>query len=242
MITTARIIPQVITAATTEVAMQSRALLHLMHLISPSLPVGGFAYSQGLEYAIDSGWLKDQQQLHDWLSGVLSEGMARVDLPLLIRFQRAYQEGSEAEVSYWNHWLKANRETKELLFEDEQMGAALKRLLVSLEIVAADDAMPPQPTYCSQFARAGNHYQVPEAELLQGFAWSWLENQVAVACKTVPLGQTAAQKLLLGLMPCIEQAVTTALALEDEELGATLPGVAMASALHETQYSRMFRS
>ncbi len=222
--------------------MQSTALLHLMHLISPSLPVGGFAYSQGLEYAIDSGWLKDDQDLHDWLSGILAEGMARVDLPVLKRFHQAYRRGCDAELIYWNHWLRANRETKELLFEDEQLGAALRRLLVSLEMVSADDRTPENPSYCSQFARAGHCYQLPEAELLQGFAWSWLENQVAVACKTLPLGQTAAQKLLLGLMPCIEQAVTTALTLEDDELGATLPGVAMASALHESQYSRMFRS
>ncbi|MCW8885644.1 MAG: urease accessory protein UreF [Motiliproteus sp.] len=222
--------------------MQSRALLHLMHLISPSLPVGGFAYSQGLEYALDSGWLKDQQDLHDWLSGVLKEGMAKVDLPLLKRFRQGYLDDDPIALTYWNHWLRANRESKELLFEDKQLGAALRRLLVSLEQVDADDQQPEKPCYASQFARAGVLCQVPEAELLQGFAWSWLENQVAVACKTLPLGQTAAQKLLLGLMPAIEDAVNTAQQLQDDDLGATLPGVAMASALHETQYSRLFRS
>jgi urease accessory protein len=222
--------------------MQSRALLHLLHLVSPSLPVGGFAYSQGLEYAIDGGWLKDEHDLQDWLTGVLGESMARLELPLLKRFASAYKSSHEGQVRYWNLWLRANRETKELLFEDEQMGMALRRLLVSLDVIAFDDRLPESPTYCSQFARAGLHYGVPVTELLHGFAWSWLENQITVACKTLPLGQTTAQKLLMRLLPCIEQAVKTAQVLEDDQLGATLYGFVLASALHETQYSRLFRS
>ena len=222
--------------------MQSAALLHLFHLVSPSLPIGGFAYSQGLEYAIDSRWLKDQDDIYHWLSGLLTEGLTQVDLPVLQRFYRAYQQADADQVRYWNHWLRANRETKELLFEDEQMGLALRRLMISLELIGTDDQLPESPSYCSHFARAGWLYQVPEPELLQGFAWSWLENQIAVACKTLPLGQTAAQKLLLRLLPKIEQAVTTAQALSDEKMGGTLPGFAIASALHESQYSRLFRS
>jgi urease accessory protein len=213
-----------------------------MHLVSPSLPIGGFAYSQGLEYAIDSGWIQTDDDLYDWLHGVLSEGLARVELPLLIRFVEAYQSNDAHGIEHWNQWLRANRETKELLFEDEQIGQALRRLLVSLDVIDSDDRQPPLPTYCSQFARAGLHFGVPMAELLHGFGWSWLESQITVACKTLPLGQTAAQKLIIRLLPMIEQAVTTAQALDDDQLGATLPGLALASALHETQYSRLFRS
>ncbi|MEH6650559.1 MAG: urease accessory protein UreF [Motiliproteus sp.] len=222
--------------------MQSPALLHLMHLVSPSLPIGGFAYSQGLEYAIDSGWIKTDDELYDWLHGVLSEGLARVELPLLQRFNDAYLQDDAAQVVHWNHWLRANRETKELLFEDEQVGMALRRLLVSLAVVDKDDRLPPSPSLVSQFARAGLHFGVPVAELMYGFGWSWLENQITVACKTVPLGQTAAQKLIIRLLPAIEAAVETAQSLDDDQLGATLPGLALSSALHETQYSRLFRS
>lgn len=222
--------------------MQSPALLHLMHLVSPSLPIGGFAYSQGLEYAIDCGWIADDDELYDWLHGVLSQGLARVELPLVQRFYQNYQINDHSQIVYWNRWLRANRETKELLFEDEQVGMALRRLLVSLEVVDSNDQKPASPSLCSQFARAGLHFEVPVAELMYGFGWSWLENQIAVACKTVPLGQTAAQKLIVRLLPAIETAVDTALSLDDDQLGATLPGLALASALHETQYSRLFRS
>ncbi|MEH6825683.1 MAG: urease accessory protein UreF [Motiliproteus sp.] len=222
--------------------MQSPALLHLMHLVSPSLPIGGFAYSQGLEYAIDSCWISADDELYDWLHGVLSEGLARVELPLLKRFVDAYQTDDAQQVEHWNRWLMANRETKELLFEDQQIGLALRRLLVSLEVIDADDRLPESPSYCSQFARAGLHFGVPVSELMHGFAWSWLENQITVACKTLPLGQTAAQKLIIRLLPTIEQAVITAQALDDDQIGATLPGLALASALHESQYSRLFRS
>lgn len=227
---------------TTPSQSPSPALLHLLHLVSPALPIGGFAYSQGLEYAIDSGWLNGDDALHDWLAGVLDAGLAKVELPLLLRFADAYAANDGAQVEYWSHWLAANRETKELLFEDQQMGMALRRLLVSLEVIPADDRLPAAPSYCSQFARAARHYGVPAEAMLSGFAWSWLENQIAVACKTVPLGQTAAQQLLMRLLPKIDQAVSSALRLDDSELGATLPGFALASALHETQYSRLFRS
>ncbi|WP_242521499.1 urease accessory protein UreF [Motiliproteus sp. SC1-56] len=220
----------------------SRALLHLLHLTSPSLPIGGFAYSQGLEYAIDSGWITTDSELQQWLQGVLGEGMARLELPLLLRFAEAYRQKDEGAVNYWNHWLLANRETKELLFEDQQLGLALRRLLVSLAVIETDDRLPAEPSYCSQFARAAGHYGVSDSEMLTGFAWAWLENQIAVACKTLPLGQTAAQQLMMRLLPVIDQAVATAQRLPDDRLGATLPGVALASSLHETQYSRLFRS
>jgi urease accessory protein len=216
--------------------------LHLLHLVSPALPIGGFAYSQGLEYAIDAGWLNTPEALHDWLGGLLDEGLAHLELPLLQRFAVAYAENDSTQVEHWEHWLAANRETKELLFEDQQMGMALRRLLVSLEVVSGDERLPAAPSYCSQFALAARHFDVPTEAMLNGFAWSWLENQISVACKTVPLGQTAAQQLLMRLLPAIDRAVHKALLLEDKQLGATLPGFALASALHETQYSRLFRS
>lgn len=220
----------------------SSSLLALLHLVSPSLPIGGFAYSQGLEYALESGWITSGDALEPWLTGTLGEGLARVELPLLLRFADGYRHRDEVAVCRWNRWLLANRETRELLFEDQQMGRALRRLLVSLEWVDPDDAIPPEPSYCSQFARAAQRGGVPAEDMLRGFAWSWLENQIAVACKTLPLGQTAAQKLLMQLLPAIETATQTALTLEDDELGATLPGLALASTFHETQYSRLFRS
>lgn len=238
------------------------ALLHLLHLVSPALPVGAYAYSQGLEYAIDSGWLKTQADLSDWLENVLSLGPGLLDAPVLVRCLDALQQQDDAGLAYWNHWILACRETNELLLEDQQLGVALQRLLVSLGVAAAAGpafvgSLTPasvtavgtgegvsviKPSFAAQFAVACHHWHITKIEAVQGFLWSWLENQVAAATKIVPLGQTQAQKILVHLMQNIPAVAERALTLSDDEMGISLPGVAMASAMHERQYSRLFRS
>ncbi|RRJ84373.1 urease accessory protein UreF [Aestuariirhabdus litorea] len=218
------------------------ALLPLLQLVSPALPIGAFAYSQGLEYAIDGGWLTQEGELEAWLSGVMESGLGQVDLPLILRQMRAWRAVDDGALDHWNQWLLANRETRELLQEELQLGGTLSRLLASLELLPAERPLPPEPAYCTLFAIAACHHGIEESDALQGFCWSWLENQVTVACKTLPLGQTAAQRLLQRLMPVIVRTCDTALALEDEAMGGTLPGFAIASGCHETQYSRLFRS
>ena len=214
--------------------------LHLWHLISPALPVGAYAYSQGLEFAIEDGWLSAPGALDDWLAGLLLEGLARTDLPALSRCLDAWQQEDAAALDFWNDWLRASRETSELLLEDEQMGLALWRLLNDLEV--PDFALQAPPGYVSQFARACAHWRIDAANALRGFAWSWLENQVTSATKLVPLGQTTAQRHLLALMPVMADACKRARTLADDELGGSLPGLAMASAAHEQQHARLFRS
>ncbi len=92
------------------------------------------------------------------------------------------------------------------------------------------------------FGLAAWRRDIDERSALLGFAWAWLENQLAVACKALPLGQTAAQRIIERMRPALTRAVETALTLPDDELGPALPGLVLASALHETQYSRLFRS
>lgn len=216
------------------------ALQKLMYLVSPALPVGAYAYSQGLEHAVDSGWLKTEIDVSNWIAGVLSHSVAELDLPILIRCYSAWQAQDIDRVIYWNHFLRAGRETRELLLEDDQLGIALQRLLVALEVPCADKMK--KPTFAALFSLAGMHWQVPIEQLAQGFTWSWLENQVAAATKLVPFGQTQAQKVILALQPNIDPACEKAFNLKDEELGAGLPALAIASAQHERQYSRLFRS
>ncbi len=219
------------------------ALLHLMHLVSPALPVGAYAYSQGLEYAIDNGGLTTAALIKPWLAGVLRHGLATTDLPILMRCYQAWGTGDTETINYWNAYLGACRETRELLLEDEQLGQALLRLLVALDVPEArTHAWRSPPTFACLFAVAGHHWQVPLDQLLQGFAWTWLENQVAAATKLVPLGQTQAQQLLLALLPDIAPACAIAHNISDDLIGQGLPGLAMASCLHETQYTRLFRS
>ncbi len=219
-------------------------LLSLLHLSSPSLPIGGFAWSQGLESAIDRDWVKDAPSLESWLTGVVTEGLASLDAPLFCRLYGAFHEGDFAAADHWNSFLRANRETAELVQEEEALGDALRKLLVSLGYAAPEvwTAWHHKPGYIAMFACAAQRMNISCEAALAGLLWSWLENQVMVACKTIPLGQTQAQKVLVALMPALERVIESAPRLADAELGNTLPGVVMASAWHETQYSRLFRS
>lgn len=223
-------------------ALDDLALLGLMQLVSPALPIGAFAWSQGLESAFELGWVANEQQLGEWLEGVLEDGLSRCELPLLARLQQAWAEQDVQAVATWNQWLHATRETAELVDEDTRLGTALLRLLGSLELSPASDSLPPIPGYVTVFAWTAHSRRVPVRQTLLGFAWAWLENQLAVACKALPLGHTAAQRLTEQLRPRLVTAVDDALARSDDDLGPMLPGLALASALHETQYSRLFRS
>lgn len=222
------------------------ALLGLMQLISPALPIGAFAWSQGLESAFELGWVSNEKELGEWLEGVLDDGLSRCELPVLARLQHCWANDDSEGLAYWNDWLHANRETAELSDEDIRLGLALKRLLTSLALQPkpekGDAELPAEPGYVTVFAWAAHQRQVPVRQALLGFAWGWLENQLAVACKAMPLGHTAAQRLNEQLRPRLVAAVEIALALADEQLGPILPGLALGSAQHETQYSRLFRS
>jgi len=218
------------------------ALLGLLQLVSPALPIGAFAWSQGLESAFELGWVRNEAELEQWLRGVLDDGLSRCELPLLARLQQAWADADTDTVTYWNDWLHATRETAELIDEDIRLGAALRRLLGSLELLPPAQQMPEEPGYVTLFAWAAHVRGIPVRQTLLGFAWAWLENQLAVACKALPLGHTAAQRLIEQLRPQLVAAVDAALARDDHELGPILPGLALGSALHETQYSRLFRS
>lgn len=219
------------------------ALLRVLQLASPALPIGGYAYSQGLEYVIEQGWVNDLDSAADWLKGLASQGLARLDVPLLLRQYTALEQGDMDALARWNDWLLASRETAELYLEDSQQGGALLRLLCSLELPVALDWPKGEPiALVTAFAMAGWHWQTGSRELALGVLWSWLENQTGAATKLIPLGQTDAQRLLDRLLPCLPAVVDAAAALEDDDLGAGLPGLAFASARHENQYTRLFRS
>ena len=218
------------------------ALLGLMQLVSPALPIGAFAWSQGLESAFELGWVTNEAELGQWLDGVLDDGLSRCELPLLARLQGAWANADAEAIANWNDWLHATRETAELSDEDVRLGSALIRLLTSLELLPEPALMPEEPGYVTVFAWVAHRRNVPVRQTLLGFAWAWLENQLAVACKALPLGHTAAQRLNEQLRPALVKAIDAAVARADDELGPILPGLALASAQHETQYSRLFRS
>ncbi len=221
--------------------MNAKSLLSLLYLSSPALPIGAFAYSQGLESAIEMEWVKDDEDLAQWLVGVLSNGLAKQDLPLFYRLYQGWITDDIAVVNHWNQYFRASRESAELLLEDEQLGRSLRRLLLSIGRIQEDE-LPVDAGFFTLYALASVRFEIDIDEAAMGLCWSWLENQITVACKTIPLGQTAAQKVMLPMMEKIELAIVQAKQIEDSDIGSTLPGFAIASAIHETQYSRLFRS
>ena len=205
--------------------------------------MGAYAYSQGLESAVERGWVHDEASAGEWILGLLDHTVRRLDLPIFARLYRAWQAADVETVRRWNARLYASREAAELQREDRHLGAALARLLSDLGI---QDAEPwrnaPRVCFATLFSLAAARWDIPLREAATGYAWTWTENQVIAATRLIPLGQTASQRLLVAAGPVIATAVVDSLALADEDIGAAAPGLALAGALHETQYSRLFRS
>ncbi len=216
------------------------ARLRLWQLISPTLPIGAYAYSRGLEYAVLAGWVRDEASTAEWIGGQLRHTLQNLDIPVFARLYRAWAEGDEAGREHWNAFLLAARESAELGAEDRYLGTALARLLADLGIPVRPAERP--WSFATAFALATLRFGIALEEAAQAYAFVWCAELVAAAVKLVPLGQTAGQRLLLGLGAMIPAAVRTGCALDDDDLGASAPSLGIASALHETQYTRLFRS
>jgi len=217
--------------------------LRLLQLVSPALPIGGFAYSQGLEQAVAAGWVRDERSAGLWISGLLEGSIATLDLPVVSRLLAAFAAGEDDAVDSWNAFLLASRATAELRAEDRHLGASLARLLDGLGVPGAGAwTRRADVAHATMFALAAAHWELLPVIACTGFAFAWTESQVSAAVRLVPLGQTAGQRILLALADAVPAAVARAMAVDDDEAGAVAPGQALASAWHETQYSRLFRS
>ena len=221
-------------------------LARLLQLASPTLPVGAYSYSQGLESAIEAGIVHDAVSAQSWIADVLELSIARMEAPLLLRLQCAWTVKDFAAVEYWNALFLASRESAELRAETVQMGYSLTRLLSELHEANADSYTQLQaidePAFPTAYACAAAQWRIEPAAALIAYVWSWLENQVMAALKAVPLGQTAGQQILLALGARLDHIAQAAGACADHELGNFAPGLAILSSRHETQYSRLFRS
>ncbi|HEY3494586.1 MAG TPA: urease accessory UreF family protein [Polyangiaceae bacterium] len=218
-------------------------LIRLLQFASPTLPIGAFAFSQGLEAAVELGFVRDEPGALDWLLGTLAGGLVHLDLPVLERIHAAWLAHDEAAVERWSEFLLASRESAERREEERHLGRALARLLVDQGVPRAAPWLGRESvTHACVFALAATHFGIPSNAALLGFAFSWAENQVGALSRLVPLGQLAAQRVLAAVGAAIPAAVERARTLPDSALGAGLPGVALACALHESQYTRLFKS
>lgn len=206
------------------------SLAKLLQLASPTLPVGAYSYSGGLEAAAEDGVVTDAASAERWIGDVLEFSMARMEAPLLLRMMKKQE---------WNETFLASRETAELRAETVQMGYSLNRLFKDLGL---GEVPVEEPSFPAAFAHAAAHWKIEPEAALQAYLWAWLENQVMAALKAVPLGQTDGQRILLSLGDRIEGLVKKAMQMKDEDIGNFAPGLAHLSSRHETQYSRLFRS
>lgn len=226
--------------------MQAVPLLRLLQLASPSLPVGAYSYSQGLESAMARGIVHDDSSARLWMTDMLNDVVARFEAPLTWRLIQAFAAQDANAVIRWTDFFLASRDSAEFRAETLQMGYSLARLLA--ELMPEDvclQLLPPQSTeipFPTAFAAASVALQVPAEPALLGMLFSWTENQVLACVKSVPLGQVAGQRLLLSLTPVIDAASLTARTLADDELSNWSPGLSVLSMQHEVQYSRLYRS
>ena len=242
-----------LTTTTMATTTTDAALLQLIWLASPALPVGGFAYSEGLEAAVESARIRDEATAADWLADQLHLCLSRADLPVVAEAITAWRAGDLARIARLDAWVLASRESAELRRQTEQMGRSLLEWLrtVRPELVEGPAARWASTgsartevglTYPVAFALAAAASGAPVRDCLLSFAFGWAENMMQAAIKSVPLGQGAGQRILLRLAADIPAAVDRAAALGDEDRQAFAPMLAILSARHETQYSRLFRS
>ena len=223
-------------------------LLHTLWLASPALPVGGFSYSEGLEAAVDAGLVHDEVSAAAWLTDQLRLSLARSDLAVVAQAIPAWRADDLARVRALNTWVLTTRETQEFRLQTEQMGRSLLAWAQSLgelgggvlQQLQAADLQP--PTYPVAMACAAAASGAGLADSLAGYAFGWAENMVQAAIKSVPLGQSAGQRMLAQLVRGVPDAVAHAMALDDDDRQAFTPLLAILSSRHETQYSRLFRS
>jgi urease accessory protein len=222
------------------------ALVRLLQLASPALPIGTYSYSRGLEWAVEAGIVNDEATAMTWIGDLLDLVVAPGEAAVAWRLLDAAKRRDWHQFGSWNTWFCASRETAELRAESEQMGAALIKLAAALELLDTEAteqvAQWPALSLPAAYALSARGFEIESDDALVAYVWCWLEAQAAAAIKCVPLGQVAGQRLLKTLGEHIPGVVAAARTALDDDVTSFAPGLALASARHETQYTRLFRS
>ena len=226
--------------------LAAASLLQLIWLASPALPVGGFSYSEVLEAAVDRAGIGTEAAAGSWLRDQLHLSLARSDLPVLAQAVQAWRACDMARIHALNDWVLQTRESRELRLQTEQMGRSLMDWLRVQHASAADVKVASRtfesPAYPVAFALAASLTAADAHDCLLSYAFGWAENMTQAAVKAVPLGQSAGQRMLALLAADIPGVVAYALRVPETNRQAFSPMLAILSAQHENQYSRLFRS
>lgn len=229
-------------------------LLCLLQLASPTLPVGAYSYSEGLEILVARGKICDYETLKIWLENCLNFGAIRLETAVMIRAYRANSLGNLEALINWNNWASAAKETEELRLQSLQMGRTLIRLFIDINmeldlqkqlISFIQEQLKTEPDFCNlaiAFGIIASYWQIESEAAILGYLHSWATNLVNAGVKLIPLGQTIGQKLLLGVQNQIVSTSKEVIQLKDDQLNSCSWGLSLASMAHETQYTRLFRS
>lgn len=220
------------------------ALLNLLQLASPALPVGAYSYSEGIETLVDNGTIPNSPCLLHWLEQELRYGAIRLEAAVVIRAYNSAVLGDVAALCYWNNWLSAIRETEELRHQSWQMGRSLMQLLVELQpqLASVIDSIGSPCNFALAFGIAAGRWEIALPSAILGYLHSWTTNLITAGIKLIPLGQTVGQQMLNELNPQLYSTTEEVLALADDDLNCCSWGLSLASMAHETQYTRLFRS
>jgi urease accessory protein len=243
----------------------NQKLLNLLQLASPAMPLGAYSYSEGLETLVELQIVKDRQTLEKWLSNELRYGAIKIDTILMLKAHQSTFNKDLSGLCYWNNWLSAARETKELRQQNWQMGNTLLRLLQELENDCAQfkhskdrfqnkidlnllaietilSALNKCCNYAIAFGIAAAYWDIDAEDALLGYLHSWATNAIGAGVKLIPLGQTTGQQILKSIYSQIASVAPEILSLDNEGLSSCTWGLSLASCLHESQYTRLFRS
>ena len=229
--------------------MNSSELGALLHLASPTLPIGGFSYSQGLEAAVSHGFVRNADEAHDWIDEHLFSVIAPSEAMVWLYLYDAWSLLDEGKIIHWNHWFWATRETSEFRQETEQMGWSLLKLIKEHRWGTDQEkqflnTIEPMTLPCAH-AYICSAQQVQAINGLHIYLYSWLENQVMAAVKSIPLGQVAGQRILMAIGKKMSSHLGVLIEQSKSEklvLNTFAQQLNILSSRHEHQYSRLFRS
>lgn len=213
----------------------------LLQLASQALPTGAFAYSGGLETAHARGAIDGEESGRDFLASLLLASPTHLELPLYLRMYDAFAEGNAERASWWSQYLLASRESRELQEQDRQMARALERVLLAIAPGAVDPTHP-LITFAQALALAARYYGLPREDAALLCLYTWIEQHTTALSRLVLLGPIASQRVVDALLRLVPAAIARGMAVPDEEIGFGCPKLALFSAWHETEYTRIFRS
>jgi urease accessory protein len=227
-------------------SLDGGALYRLLIWLSPAYPVGAFAYSSGIEWAVQAGYINDATTLQRWLGGVLTFGSGASDAIFFAQCHRAVSCANDAVVAELAELAAAFVTSRERYLETTTIGRAF------VEVTAAAWPCPALTrlrehwrgpiAYPIAVGAAAAGHNIPLSASLQAFITAQVLNWVSAGARLIPLGHTDCQRLLNAMELAISEAVRRAVDADIDDLGNATFRADVANAMHETQYTRLFRS